>query len=104
MPEAKDPLFITGNTVTSLVAVAEQLLTVEETVYVVVVDGDAVTAAKFEELSPVEGVQVYDEPPEAVKLTELPAQIVADAGEIESVGPALMQVAAAYLALILFPG
>jgi hypothetical protein len=86
------------------VAVALQLFTVDETVYVVDVEGEAVTEARFETLSPVVGVHEYVAPPEAVKLTELPLQIVADAGEILNVGPALMQVAAAYLALILFPG
>jgi hypothetical protein len=91
-------------TVTCLVADALQLFTVEVAVYVVVTEGLAVTDAEVDELNPVVGLQVYVEPPDAVKLTELPAQIVALAGEIEIVGPLFIHVAAAYLALILFPG
>jgi hypothetical protein len=68
-------------TVTCWVSTAHDPGPVEVTEYVVVLAGEAVTVAVEVELSPVAGVQVYPPvPPDAVRFTLLPAQIVGAEG------------------------
>ena len=74
---------VTFTVITALaVLVDEQEATLDNTVYVVVIVGDAITLLPVEELKDDEGLQVYVEPPETVNVEEDPKQIVL-LGEID---------------------
>jgi hypothetical protein len=74
-------------TTTSTVAVPEQPeLAVPRTVYTMLAAGEAITDAVLVLLSPVDGDQVYDDAPLAARVTEEPAQIVAEDGFTATVG------------------
>ncbi len=76
-------------TLTVTIAVPMQPLVVPVTVYVVVLAGDARTTVPLVALSPVDGDHVYVVPPDAVKVSVAPAQIVALLACMPIVGPGL---------------
>jgi len=67
-----------GLTVKTEVLLPEHPLVVPVTVYVVELPGFAVTVDPVVALNPVEGVQLYVVPPEAVSVVEVPEQMVAE--------------------------
>ena len=75
-------------TVTLAVEKHEVVEFVPVTVYVVVDVGDAVTIVVFVDDKPVDGVQLYELAPEAVKETEDPDVIDGADGDTEMVGKA----------------
>ncbi len=75
---AEDGLTVTvgvGLTVTTTVAILEQLPLLPVTVYEVVTVGDAVTLAAVVELNPVAGLQLYVVAPLAVRVVLPPEQM-----------------------------